>query len=60
MCKQHPKTTGVDYAVKDWALAMMLMALPLVHFCVNERANDDLCEKNIKNADMISVEPIDF
>ena len=36
MCKQHPKTTrrlsGVDYVAKNWALAMMLKALPLVHF----------------------------
>ena len=26
------KLTGIDYAAKDWALAMMLKALPLVHF----------------------------
>ena len=26
------KFTGVDYVVKNWALAMMLKALPLVHF----------------------------
>ena len=31
-CKQCPKTTGVDYNAKNWALAMMLKALPLVHF----------------------------
>ena len=31
-CKQCPKTTGVDYIAKNWALAMMLKALPLVHF----------------------------
>ena len=27
-----PKLQGVDYVVKNWALAMMLKALPLVHF----------------------------
>ena len=34
-CKQRPKTPklqGVDYVAKNWALAMMLKALPLVHF----------------------------
>ena len=31
-CKQCPKITGVDYIAKNWALAMMLKALPLVHF----------------------------
>ena len=31
-CKQYPKTTGIDYIAKNWALAMMLKALPLVHF----------------------------
>ena len=41
-----PKLPGVDYVVKNWALAMMLKALPLVHFwsikiIVVERANDD-------------------
>ena len=27
-----PKLSGVDYVAKNWALAMMLKALPLVHF----------------------------
>ena len=27
-----PKLPGIDYVVKNWALAMMLKALPLVHF----------------------------
>ena len=34
-CKQRPETPklqGVDYVAKNWALAMMLKALPLVHF----------------------------
>ena len=45
-----PKLPGVDYVAKNWALAMMLKALPLVHF---------LCQKNIKNAGLISAKPID-
>ena len=35
MCKQRPETPklpGVDYVAKNWAPAMMLKALPLVHF----------------------------
>ena len=31
MCKQRPETTMRNVA-KNWALAMMLKALPLVHF----------------------------
>ena len=33
-CKQRPKTTrrSLDYVAKNWVLAMMLKALPLVHF----------------------------
>ena len=27
-----PKLPGVKYVAKNWALAMMLKALPLVHF----------------------------
>ena len=27
-----PKLPGIDYVAKNWALAMMLKALPLVHF----------------------------
>ena len=30
--KLSPKLPGVDYVAKNWALAMMLKALPLVHF----------------------------
>ena len=30
-----PKLPGVDYVVKNWALAMTLKALPLVHFHQN-------------------------
>ena len=42
-----PKLSGVDYVAKNWALAMMLKALPLVHFwsvlLLKEQINDDLC-----------------
>ena len=41
-----PKLPGVDYVAKNWALAMMLKALPLVHFwsvLLKEQNNDDLC-----------------
>ena len=32
MCKQSPKLPGIDYVAKNWVLAMMVKALPLVHF----------------------------
>ena len=42
-----PNLPGVDCVGKNWAAAMMLKALPLVHFwaelIVVERASDDLC-----------------
>ena len=39
-----PKLPGVDYVAKNWALAMMLKALPLVHFwSVLLLKDDDLC-----------------
>ena len=39
-----PKLPGVDYVAKNWALAMMLKALPLVLECiVVERAINVLC-----------------
>ena len=41
----------------------MLNALPIGSFLeriVVERANDDLYQKNIKNAGLISGKPIDF
>ena len=31
-CKHRSKLPGIDYVVKNWALAMMLKALSLVHF----------------------------
>ena len=44
-----PKLPGVNYVAKNWALAMMLKALPLsfaigsfLKHIVVERANDDL------------------
>ena len=54
-----PNIPGVDKVAKNWTLAMMLKALPLCIFVV-ERANNDLCQKNIKNAGLISAKPIDF
>ena len=54
----------VEYITKNWALAMMLKALPLVHFwsvlLLKEQNNDDLCQENVKNAGLISAKPIDF
>ena len=42
-----PKLPGVDYIAKNWALAMMLKALPLVHFWIvlllKVQISDDLC-----------------
>ena len=40
----------------------MLKALPLVHFwsLVVERANDDLCQKNVKNTGLIRAKLINF
>ena len=44
-----PKLPGVDYVAKNWALAMILKALPffaiglVLERIVVESANDDLC-----------------
>ena len=41
-----PNLPGVDCVAKNWALAMMLKALPLVHFwglLLLKEQNDDLC-----------------
>ena len=42
-----PKLPGVDCVAENWALAMMLKALPLVHFwsvlLLKEQKIDDLC-----------------
>ena len=42
-----PKLPGVDYVAKNWVLAMILKALPLVQFwnvlLLREQNNDDLC-----------------
>ena len=63
MCKQCPKTTrrtlcyeklGTSHYVKGFAIGSFLERV------VVERANDDLCQKNIKNAGLISAKPIDF
>ena len=44
-----PKLPGVDYDVKGFAIGSFLERI------VVERANDDLCKKNIKNAGLISA-----
>ena len=63
MCKQGPKTTrcrwcckklGTSYDVKSFATGSFLERV------VAERANDDLCYNNVKNAGLISAKPIDF
>ena len=58
-----PKLPGIDYVakklgtshdVKDFAIGSFLERV------VVERANDVVCEKNIKNAGLISAKPINF
>ena len=51
------KLPGIDYVVKNWALAMMLKGCAIGSFLEH---NDDLCYKNIKNAGLFSANPIDF
>ena len=55
-----PKLPGVDYVAKNRALAMMLKALPLVHFwsvfLLKEQMMTSV-RKNIKNAGLISTKP---
>ena len=48
---------GVDYVAKNWALAMMLKALPLVHFWSVLLLKEQMMKKN---AGLISAKPIDF
>ena len=59
-----PKLPGVNCVAKIWALAMMLKALPLVHFgaycCWKGNIIDDVCEKNVKKAGLIKAKPVDF
>ena len=64
MSKQCPKSTGVDYVAKNcMALALMLKALPLVHFwsvlLLKEQRMTSVKE-NVKNIGLISAKPIDF
>ena len=59
MANNVPKLPGLDYVAKNWALAMMLKALPLVHFWSILSLND-LCQKNIKNVGLISAKLINF
>ena len=63
--KNVPKLPGVDYVAKKWALAMMLKALPLVHFwsvlLLKEQMMTSV-RKTLKNAGrgLISAKLIDF
>ena len=52
-----PKLPGVKYVAKNWALAMMLKALPLVKPLVHFGT---VLLKNVKNAGLISPKLIDF
>ena len=49
-----PKLPGIVYVAKNWAIGSFLERI------VAERANDDLCSKNVKNAGLISAKLIDF
>ena len=62
-CKQRPKTTrrrlcckklGASHDVKGFAIGSFLERI------VVERANDDLCQKNIKNSGLISAKSAVF
>ena len=58
-----PKLPGVDYVAKNWALAMMLKVLPLVHFWSVLLLKEQMMiyvRKTLKNAGLISAKPIDF
>ena len=45
---------GTSHDVKGFAIGSFLERI------VVERANDDLCQKNVKKAGLISAKPIDF
>ena len=45
---------GTSHDVKGFGIGLFLEHM------VVERANDDLCYKNVKNAGLISAKPIDF
>ena len=45
---------GTSHDVKGFAIGSVLERI------VVERANDDLCYKNIKNAGLVSAKPIDL
>ena len=62
-CKQRSETTrrrlcckklGTSHDVKGFAIGSFLERI------VVERANDDFCKKNIKNAGLISAKPINL
>ena len=56
-----PKLPGVDYVAKNWALAIMLKALPLVHFwsilLLKEQMMTSV-RKTLKT--LVCAKPIDF
>ena len=57
------KLPGVNYVAKNWAIIMMLKALPLAHLIL-ERFVVRICKiisvKNIKHARQIGAKSIDF
>ena len=58
-----PKLPGVDYVAKNWALVMILKALPLLHFWSVLLLKVQMMtsvRKTLKNAGLISAKPIDF
>ena len=56
MSKQFPKTTTCNLCAKNWALVMMLKALPLAHL----KQQMIISVKHIRHARVISAKLIDF
>ena len=54
----HILHISVDYVAKNWALAMMLKALPLVHFWSVLLLKEQMMTSVRKT--LISAKPIDF
>ena len=62
-CKQHPKTTRRRLCCKKLVTSHDVEGFAIGSFLeriVVERANDDLCQKNVKKAGLISAKPIDL
>ena len=53
-----PKLPGVDYVAKNWALAVMFKALPLVNFLSVLLLKEQTISS--VNTGLISAKPIDF